>query len=353
MRLISLLHAFALACFACLAAPAGATPLPHIVILATGGTIAGTSDARSQAGYNAGQISADQLVAAAPGIEKLARISTEQIASIGSQDMNEAVWFKLAERVNALMTQGDVDGIVITHGTDTMEETALFLDLVVAGSKPLILVGAMRPATAISADGPLNLLEAVLVATTPGARGRNALVVMNDVIHVALDVTKTSTTGVQAFRSPNFGPSGHVTPNGVVFFRPPVPRPIVYTLPAAPPLPRVSILYAHAGMDEGEIKGAVAAGAKGIVLAGVGDGNASKAALAALADAVKAGIVVVRASRTGSGPVMRNIEVSDDTYGFVAAGFYSPAKARVLLQVVLANGITTPDAVQKAFGGPI
>ncbi|MEP9376349.1 asparaginase [Aquabacter sp. CN5-332] len=327
--------------------------MPHIVILATGGTIAGASDARSQAGYNAGQISAEQLVAAAPGLEMIARISTEQVATIGSQDMNETVWFTLAARIDALLARDDVDGVLVTHGTDTLEETALFLDLVVSGEKPVVLVGAMRPATALSADGPLNLLEAVLVATAPQARNRGTLVVLNDMIHGAMDVTKSSTMEVQTFRSPNFGPAGHVTPNGVVFFRRAARRPVTYILPPAPPLPRVSIIYAHAGMDDGEIRGAVAAGAKGIVLAGVGDGNAAKAAIAALSEAVAAGIVVVRASRTGSGPVMRNIEVPDDALGFVASDFYGPAKARVLLQLLIANGITTPGAVQMAFGGPI
>ncbi|TCT03961.1 L-asparaginase [Aquabacter spiritensis] len=331
--------------------------MPRIVILATGGTIAGAADARSHAGYNAGQISAAQLVAAVPGLETLARIGTEQIAAIGSQDMNEAVWFKLAERIDALAAQGDVDGdvdgIVVTHGTDTMEETAFFLDLIVGTSKPVVLVGAMRPATAMSADGPLNLLEAVLVALSPEAAGRGPLVVLNDTIHGARDVTKTSTTEVQAFRSPNFGPAGFVSPNGVVFFRPAGPRAPAYKLPPAPPLPRVAIIYAHAGMDATDVRAAVAAGAKGIVLAGVGDGNASRDAIAALADAVMQGVAVVRASRTGSGPVMRNIEVADDACGFAAAGFANPAKARVLLQVLLANGISSPEAVQTAFDGPI
>ncbi len=323
--------------------------MPHIVILATGGTIAGTADARSKLGYNAGQVTAEQLVAAAPGIDAISRITTEQIASIGSQDMNEAVWFKLANRVNELAAQSDVDAIVVTHGTDTMEETALFLDLVVGTNKPVVLVGAMRPSTAVSADGPLNLLEAVMVAVTPDAYGRGVLVVLNDTIHGAMDVTKTHTTEVQTFQSLNFGAVGHASPNGVHFFRAPQKRPVIYKLPAAPPLPRVAIVYAYAGMDAAGVKSAVDGGAKGIVLAGVGDGNASKDTIAALADAVKAGVVVVRASRTASGPVMRNIEVTDDAYDFVASSFYTPAKARVLLQVLLANGITKADAVQTAF----
>lgn len=349
MRLLLHPHALAGIVMFCLASAVHAAPLPHIVVLATGGTIAGAADARSQAGYNAGQVSPEQLLAAVPGIDKVARISAEQVASIGSQDMNEEVWFKLARRIADLAAQDDVDGIVVTHGTDTMEETALFLDLVEPRQKPIVLVGSMRPSTALGADGPLNLLEAVMVAASPSARERGAMVVLNDTIHGAVDVTKTNTTDVQTFRSPNLGAIGHVSPNGVVFFRAPPEGATVYKLPSASPLPKVAIIYAHAGMDAGAVKAALDAGARGIVLAGVGDGNASQATIAALADAVKAGVVVVRSSRTGSGPVLRNIEVNDDTHGFVASRYLNPAKARVVLQVLLANGVTAPDQVQKAY----
>ena len=207
----------------------------------------------------------------------------------------------------------------------------------------------MRPATALSADGPLNLLEAVTVASSSQGAGRGVLVVLNDAIHGAVDVVKTSTTAVQTFGSPNLGPMGHVTPNGVQFFHPPGPGPTLYPLPAAPPLPRVSIIHAHAGMDDRQITSAVSHGARGIVLAGVGGGNACEAAIAALAGAVAAGVVVVRASRVGSGAVLRNIEVNDDAHGFVASGFLIPAKARLLLQILLANGVSDPEAVQAAF----
>lgn len=323
--------------------------MPHIVILATGGTIAGTADARSEAGYNAGQVTPEQLLAAVPQAAGLASLSAEQVAAIGSQDMNEEVWFTLARRVGALLAQPDVDGIVITHGTDTLEETALFLDLVLPHTKPVVVVGAMRPSTALSADGPMNLYAAIKVAADPQAAGRGALVVLNDTIHGATDVTKTSTTAVQTFVSPNFGPVGHVTPNGVHFFRPPVPAPAPLALSVPLPLPRVTIIYAHAGMDAGDIEGALAHGAKGLVLAGVGDGNASKSAIAALARAVKAGVPVVRSSRAGTGAVLRNIEINDDTHGFVAAHYLNPAKSRVLLQLLLANGVGDPAAVQAAF----
>lgn len=329
-------------------APASAADLPRVVLLATGGTIAGAADPRSQSGYNAGAVSAEALVASVPGIGLHAQLSAEQIASIGSQDMNETVWLKLVQRIDALAKDPGVAGIVITHGTDTMEETALFLDLVTATDKPIVLVGAMRPATAASADGPRNLLEAVMVASDPKAKGRGALVVMNDTIHGARDVTKTDTVSVQTFRSLNFGPVGGVSPDAVAFYAP-APARRHLDLPASGPLPRVDIIYAYAGVDAAPVDAALKAGAKGLVLAGVGDGNASKATIAALQAAAKAGIPVVRASRTGSGPVLRNIELNDDDLGFVAAGFYTPPKARVLLQLLIANGLATPAQVQPAY----
>jgi L-asparaginase len=288
-----------------------------------------------------------------PDIGKIAHLSAEQVSSIGSQDMNDEVWFKLARRVNELQAASEVDGVVITHGTDTMEETAFFLDNVTSGSKPVVLVGSMRPSTAISADGPLNLFEAVKVAASPEASGRGAMVVLNDTIHGARDVTKTHTTSVSTFRSPNLGPIGAVSPDEVRFFEPPKgagqPR---YTLPAAPPLPRVDIIYSHSNMTADPVDDAVRGGAEGLVLAGVGDGNTSKAALDALTAAVTKGIVVVRGTRTGAGAVMRNIEVDDDKLGFVAAYELNPAKARVLLQLLLANGVTDPGAIQQAYAEP-
>lgn len=328
-----------------------ADTLPCLAVLATGGTIAGAADPRSQAGYDAGRISGASLIAAVPGLERLARFSTEQVAAIGSQDMTDAVWFALAVRIRALAADPATDGILVIHGTDTMEETALFLSLVSDTEKPVVMVGAMRPSTAVSADGPANLGEAALVATAPQARGRGVLVVLNDTIHGAADVTKTSTTALETFRSPNFGPVGAVTPNGAVFFAPPAAR-TVYGLPAQAALPPVGIVFAHAGMDAAPVAALVAAGVRGIVLAGVGDGNAATPVIAALVAAVKAGIVVVRASRAGAGAVMRNIEIDDDRLGFIAAGYYNPAKARVLLQVLLAHGIADAAGVQRAFDRP-
>src|SRR5215470_18419876 len=176
--------------------------LPNIMILATGGTIAGVAHTGTQAGYTSGAVTIDAMLSAVPGIKDLANVKGEQISNVGSQDITMDIMLTLGKRVNALLAQKDVDGIVITHGTDTMEETAFFLNLVVKSEKPVVLVGSMRPSTAVSADGPLNLFNAVGVAADPNATGRGVLVVMNDWIHAAHSLTKTSTTAVQTFMSP-------------------------------------------------------------------------------------------------------------------------------------------------------
>src|SRR5688572_76316 len=187
---------------------AGAAELPKVVILATGGTIAGEQKKPGEAGYVAGKLAVDVLIDAVPELREIAQVKGEQIASIGSQDMNDQVWLKLLKRIDELGKDHAVGGIVVTHGTDTIEETAFFLDLTVATDKPIVLVGAMRPATAKGADGPLNLLNAVKVAAAPESRGRGVLVTLNEEIHSAREVTKTNTTEVQTFKSPETGPIG-------------------------------------------------------------------------------------------------------------------------------------------------
>ncbi|MFI5182344.1 MAG: type II asparaginase [Thermoanaerobaculia bacterium] len=331
---------------------AGSAGLPHIVILATGGTIAGVQPKEGEAGYKAGSLSVDALIKGAPGIEKLARLDGEPVASIGSQDMNDIVWAKLARRANELLARPDVDGIVVTHGTDTMEETGFFLGLVLRSDKPVVLVGSMRPATSQSADGPLNLYNAVAVAADPESKGRGVLVVVNDEIHTGRDVHKTHTTAVQTFVSVTRGTVGKVYYGKVRFGYVPTYRHTVRSEFATDPRslapPRVDIVYAHEGVDGTLVKAAVAAGAKGIVLAGVGDGNATSGMIDALAEAAKSGIVVVRASHVGFGMVRRNVELDDDALGFVAAMDLNPQKARVLLRVALTQS-TDIARIQRAF----
>jgi L-asparaginase len=265
--------------------------------------------------------------------------------------MNNEVWLKLAKRVNTALKRKDVAGIVITHGTDTMEETAWFLNLTVKSDKPVVMAGSMRPATAIGADGPANLYNAVAVAIHPEAGGRGVLVVLNDEIHFAREIEKQSSTQLDTFKSPNRGRAGVVNNGAVHFFnKPSAPHTTAseFSVENVDALPRVEIVYSYANLGRDFIDNAVEQGAKGLILAGVGDGNSTDPALAALGDAVKKGVVVARSSRTGSGLVVRNVEVDDDQMGTVAAMELNPQKARVLLMLAL---LKTADAreIQNMF----
>jgi L-asparaginase len=311
---------------------------PNVVILATGGTIAGAAASGTQAAYTSGAVTIDAMIAAVPGLTNMANIKGEQISNVGSQDMSFEIMLKLAKRINELQKVADVDGIVVTHGTDTMEETAFFLNLVVKGDKPVVMVGSMRPSTAVSADGPLNLYNAVGVAIDPNARGRGVLVVMNDWIHAAHSLTKTSTTAIQTFMSPLRGVVGVATYGKNDFYNSPQWKHTSaseFDVTNVNKLPRVDIIFACADMPADLIDASVANGAKGIVIAGVGNGNMNKASLDAAARAAKKGVVVVRSSRVATGSVGRNVEVNDDEMGFVASDELNPQKARLLLSLAL------------------
>jgi len=325
-------------------------PLPRVRVLATGGTIAGAQTGGSRS-YQSGAFSIEALISAVPQLATLARLEVEQVAAIGSQDMNDAVWLKLAKRAAAALAEPDLAAVVITHGTDTMDETGYFLNLVVHSSKPIVLVGAMRPATEISADGPMNLYNAVAVAAHPESGGRGVLVVANDEIHFAREVAKTNTTQVGTFKASHRGLAGLVHAGRLHLFAPPARRHTTtseFALASTLVLPRVDIVYAHAGMGRELIDAAVRAGAKGLIIAGVGDGNLNAAALSAAAAAARAGVAVVRSSRTGGGVVERNIEVADDELGFIAADELNPQKARVLLMLGLSR-TADPRALQEMF----
>jgi L-asparaginase len=321
-----------------------------VKILATGGTIAGAGESGSY-GYKAGSFKVEDLIKAVPDLGKLAQLSGEQVANIGSQDMNDQVWLKLANRANEVLATQGTNGVVITHGTDTMEETAYFLNLVVKSDKPVVLVGSMRPATAISPDGPANLYDGVAVAADAGAKGRGVLVVLNDEVHSARNVIKTNTTSLQTFESANRGPVGLVNTGKIAWFEKMDKRHTTrseFSVKDLKELPRVDIIYAHSNMSVDLIQAAIDKGAKGLVIAGVGDGNMSQAAIDLLAQAVKNGVVVVRASRVEAGMVLRNNEVDDDKMGFVASGELNPPKSRVLLQLALTK-TRDPKVVQRMF----
>jgi L-asparaginase len=326
--------------------------LPRIAVLATGGTIAGSAaSAASTAGYQAGVVGVERLLEAVPAIGSVAHIYAEQLASIDSKDLAPELWTKLAQRIDALAAREDIDGIVVTHGTDTLEETAYALHLTVKTAKPVVLTAAMRPSTALSADGPLNLLGAVTVAAAPAARGQGVLVAFNNRIHCARDVVKTSTYAVDAFQSPEIGALGWVQDGRVEFQRSAV-RPHTSATPfsaGAQAWPTVEVVASYAGVSRVAVDALVAAGVAGIVVAGTGNGSIHASLQTALGDAARAGVRVVRASRVGSGHVMRNGAAPDDALGFVSAGTLNPYKARVLLMLALAAGITDAAALQSVF----
>ena len=326
--------------------------LRNVVILATGGTIAGTAAAATQvAGYTAAKVPVEQLIDAVPDLKKVANVKGEQVAQIASESMTNEIWLKLAKRVNALLAQPDVDGIVITHGTDTLEETAYFLNLVVKSAKPVVLVGAMRPSTAMSADGPFNIYNGVAVASSKESVGRGVLVALNDQISGARDVTKTNTMTVDTFRGPDFGLVGYVVGGQPWFYRASTRKHTTsseFDVTNVETLPAVDIVYGYANMNRVALDAFVAAGDKGIIHAGVGDGSLHAQVKPALIEIRKKGVIVVRSSRTGGGPVVRNGEANDDELDFIVSDTLSPQKARILLMLALTKTTDTKE-IQRMF----
>jgi L-asparaginase len=322
-----------------------------VVIVATGGTIAGSASSGTSAGYQSGAVGVDILINAVPEMKTIADVTGEQVASIGSQDMNDEVWLKLAKRVNAILARPDVAGIAITHGTDTMEETSYFLNLVVNSDKPVVLTGSMRPSTAMSADGPLNIYNAVAIAADPTAKGRGVLVTVDDDIHSGHDIIKFHSTDVGTMKSGEAGLVGATLFGKQTWYRVPTcinTKKSEFRVDNVNSLPRVDIIYAHANMSPDIITSAVANGAKGLVIAGVGDGNMTAHAVEAVKKAIQGGVVVVRSSRTNGGIIRRNIELNDDQLGTVASMELNPAKARVLLQLALMK-TKSAKAIQGYF----
>jgi len=329
-----------------------APKLANVTILATGGTIAGTgASSTTTVGYTAATVGVQSLIQAVPELAKVANVTGEQVFQIASENMGNEHWLTLAKRVNALLAQDKVDGIVITHGTDTLEETAYFLNLVVKSSKPVVLVGAMRPSTALSADGPINLYNSVLLAASPDAVGKGVLVAMNDQIQGARDVTKTNTSTLDAFRTSELGLLGYIQGGKPFFYRQSLRKHTVDTefdVSALQALPQVEVVYAYANVGPVAVDAFVAAGSKGIIHAGVGDGSLAAKVVPALKAARKKGVVIVRASRVGQGILARNGEANDDQLDFVAADTLNPQKARILLMLALTKTGSTKE-IQRMF----
>jgi len=343
--------AVVLACSSALAFEPG--KLANVTILATGGTIAGTgASTTATVGYQSATVPVQRLIDAVPELKKIANVKGEQVFQIASENMNNDYWLKLAKRVNELLAQNDVDGIVITHGTDTIEETAYFLNLVVKSRKPVVIVGAMRPSTAISADGPVNLYNAVTLAGSPDAVGKGVLVVLNDQINGARDVTKTNTSNTDTFRSWELGFMGYMQDNAPHFYRVSTRKHTVDTefdVSKLDSLPQVDIVYGYANMNRIAVDAFVNAGDKAIVHAGVGDGSLARPAVEpALIEARKKGVVIVRSSRVGNGIVARNGEAKDDELDFVVSDTLNPQKARILVMLALTKTSDTKE-IQRMF----
>lgn len=322
---------------------------PHIRVLATGGTIAGSGGSAFGSGYTPGKISAGHMVSEIRALGIDARLDPVEIASIGSQDIGWAEWKRLHAELLRAQADDSICGVIITHGTDTAEETAFLLDLTLDAGKPVVLVGAMRPADAVGSDGMRNFANGVRVASDPASAGRGVLVVMGDTVFAARDVRKAATSNIDAFKGFPRGPLARVTPPSLDWFGPAARMGEKARFAWPECLPRVAILTAGAGMDEQPVEALLGIGCEGMVLAGMGQGNAPKIVLDALEAAVRAGVPVVRSSRVDEGMVDRNVEVDDDARGLVAARALGPAKARILLALLVAHGITEPAEVQAAF----
>jgi L-asparaginase len=325
----------------CWAQEVANTDLPLVWVLSTGGTIAGAgATSTNLADYKAGTILGEDLVKAVPEIKQFANVKVEQIINVRSPDLKLDNLLTLANGINNIFANPNVAGVVVTHGTNTLEETAYFLNLTVKYDRPVVVVGSMRPSTAISADGPLNLLNAIRTVTSPEARGKGVLVVMNDEINGARDVTKTNTYRVETFRSPDLGYLGYVDEDKVSFYRASTKRHTVnyeFDLSNIREFPKVDILYSYVEPNVATIQALHTNGVKGIVFAGTGAGGLSdleREAMKAIASSPSGTKpVVVRSNRTGTGRVIARKEY--DELGYVAADTLNPQKSRILLMLAL------------------
>jgi L-asparaginase len=334
-------------------------PLPVVWVLSTGGTIAGQgSTSTNLSNYKSGALLGEELVKSVPEIKQYASVKVEQVFNVSSSDLTVGNWITLARRINAIFAEDSgVAGIVLTHGTNTLEETAYFLNLTVKDNRPVVLVGSQRPATAISADGPLNLLNAIRTASTPEARGKGVLVVMNDEINGARDVTKTNTYRVETFRAPELGFLGYVDADRVSFYRASTRRHTTnseFDVSSVKDLPKVDVVYSYVEPNTSILQALVASGTKGIVFAGAGAGALSEAERAAAKALLSADgrskPVLVRSSRVGNGRVIGLTANKEeyDALGMIPADTLNPQKARILLMLALAR-TSDVDQIRRMF----
>lgn len=324
---------------------------PNIVIVATGGTIAGAGASSANVNaYQSAVVGVDKLIAAVPELRNVANVRGEQLLQIGSESFNNERWLKLARRVSELLNSKDVDGVVITHGTDTLEETAYLLDLTLKSTKPVVVTGAMRPGTALSADGPLNVYNSVIVAGSKQAVGLGTLVVMNDEIHSARDVIKTQSLKVETFRS-QYGPLGMVVEGQPRFYRAPI-RPHTtqseFDVEQIQSMPETNVVYTYGNMNRVALDAFIAAGSKGIVWAGFGAGSVPDYMDTPLKEARSKGVILVRTTRLAYGYTVRNGETNDDKNDYVVAEDQTPGKARILLALAMTKTRDTKE-LQRIF----
>ena len=326
-----------------------AEDLPRCEMIATGGTIAMRFDPVQLAVVPA--LSGDALLATVPELAKVARVRVRNLFSIPSEQMDPQRWVAIHREVLDAVSAADVAGIMITHGTDTLEETAYFLDLTVQTEKPIVIVGAQRSASDRDSDGPRNLLNASRVCVDPAARGRGVMVVMNEQIDAAREATKTHTSDVGAFQSGRAGSLGVIDDGRVTFARISVRRQHIELRNA--PLPRVDIVAMYPGADGALLRAAVGAGAKGIVVQALGNGNVNEAMAAAIIEAVQQGVAVVIATRVPNGRVVPTYGLAGggktlQQHGTVFAGDLAPHKARILLMLAL-QSTSSAARIQQIF----
>ncbi len=311
---------------------------PVVWVLATGGTIAGQGESQVAAAYKPGTLRVEELLGAIPELAEVAEVRAEQFAQIASQNMDVATWLKLAARINELLADPAVAGVVVTHGTDTQEETAYFLNLTLKSDKPVVMASAMRPPSALGSDGSRNLYHAVVCAASPQAVGQGVMIVMDDKIIGADDATKVSTLDAGAFQDPDYGPLGIIYDGRPIFSRRSLKRHTLHSefdVSGLDSLPRVEVVSSYAGATALFIHAAVRAGVRGIVIAGVGNGNMSAEMQNAAESAREQGVAIVRSSRIMRGPTTQWNEVDDDKLGFVASWYANPYRARILLMLAL------------------
>ncbi|TGO55916.1 hypothetical protein BOTNAR_0234g00060 [Botryotinia narcissicola] len=328
--------------------------LPNITVFATGGTIAGSSSSNiATTGYTAGAVGILTLLDAVPEVLNVSNVAGVQISNVGSEDVTSSILLDLSKQINEVICNDDtMSGAVITHGTDTLEETAFFMDATVNCGKPVVIVGSMRPSTAISADGPFNLLEAITVGVSPKAVGRGALVVLNDRIVSAYYVTKTNANTMDTFKAIEMGNLGTLISNTPYFFYPPVEPTgkIAYDISNVTEIPRVDILFANQDMHNDTLYNAVSSGAKGIVIAGAGAGGVSKSFNYAMEDVInRLNIPIVQSTRAPNGEVPLS-DISSETALHIASGYLNPQKSKVLLGILLALEKNSTE-ISDAFAG--